>query len=76
MISCFLLQRNSFSVNLLQKYVTSFLSMLHNSPGISRMCDYSLLARKVIIRIFIGEKMANFAPCRSKMREIIYKINY
>ena len=24
MISCFLLQRNSFSVNLLQKYVTSF----------------------------------------------------
>ncbi|EEC55290.1 hypothetical protein DW701_04010 [Bacteroides eggerthii] len=34
------------------------------------------LARKVIIRIFIGEKMANFAPCRSKMREIIYKINY
>lgn len=76
MISCFLLQRNSFSVNLLQKYVTSFLSMLHNSPGISRMCDYSLFSKKSYNSYFYWRKMANFAPCRSKMREIIYKINY
>ncbi len=38
-------------------------------------CPYNLiyaiilfLARKVIIRIFIGEKMANFAHCRSGIR--------
>ena len=59
---------------------------VHNNLIISQIYDFCLyspacmiilfLARKVIIRIFIGEKMANFAPCRSKMREIIYKINY
>ena len=50
--------------------------MLHNSPVFPECAIILFLARKVIIRIFIGEKMANFAPCRSKMREIIYKINY
>ena len=62
------------------------LFQVHNNLIISQIYDFCLyspacmiilfLARKVIIRIFIGEKMANFAPCRSKMREIIYKINY
>lgn len=35
----------------------------------NRVCAIILfLARKVIIRIFIGEKMANFAHCRSEIR--------
>lgn len=33
-----------------------FLSMLHNSPGISRMCDYSLFSKKSYNSYFYWRK--------------------
>ena len=45
-----------------------FVCVLYNNPAVSEYMIILFLARKVIIRIFIHEKIANFAHCRSGIR--------